>query len=159
MGKEDKRITLDIKLLTEMLNDLHDRNVATLKVMGIERPEPSRKWKTRAELTVEVQVKLGPSPEEIAALEAEEEEYYPPARPPNPFAGGGGGRGDLMSAIAGRGRGGPGRGDLMSAIAGRGRGGGGGDPGRGDLMSAIAGRGRGGPGRGDLMSAIAGRGR
>jgi len=167
MGKEDKRITLDIKLLTEMLNDLHDRNVATLKVMGIERPEPSRKWKTRAELTVEVQVKLGPSPEEIAALEAEEEEYYPPARPPNPFAGGGGGRGDLMSAIAGRGRGGPGRGDLMSAIAARGRGGGqrgggGGDPGRGDLMAAIAARGRGregNPGRGDLNAAITARGR
>ncbi|CAM9134027.1 unnamed protein product, partial [Chrysoparadoxa australica] len=94
--------------------------------------------------------------------------------PPAPLMGGpgrgGAGRGDLLGAIAGRGRGGDaGRGNLMAAIAGRGRGGGGPGPGpaggggRGDLLAAIAKRG-GGAGqnnpasRGDLLAAIAKKG-
>ena len=162
---KDGRLNSTIEQLHELLEELHDRNVATLKDLECKRPAPSRKHKTHKDLLKEAKAKM--ISESTAVEERAGEEYdLPPGAGDRGglmavIAGRGGapvGRGDLMSAIAGRGRGGApgGRGDLMSAIAGRGRGGARG--GRGDLMSAIAGRGRAGPGRGDLMSAIKGRG-
>jgi len=177
IGVKDGRMKSSINQLREFLDELHERNINTLKHMGVENPPPSRKTKTRKEMEKEAREQILPVVEESV----EEEDYGAPPQAAMAGRGGlmaaiagrggggggdSGGRGDLMSAIAGRGRGrggGGGRGDLMSAIAGRGRGGGD-SGGRGDLMSAIAGRGRGrggdsGGGRGDLMSAIAGRGR
>lgn len=154
---KDGRMKSSIEQLRDLLEELHERNLATLAKLECPRPNKSRKIKTRKEIISELKKKAAitsgeDGPEEQAVS--------------RDVGGGGGGRGALLGAIAaGRGRGGEGgagRGDLMSAIAGRGRGRGGG---RGDLMSAIAGRGRGaddsgrGGGRGDLMSAIAGRGR
>jgi hypothetical protein len=140
---KDGRLKLTIEQLRDLLVELHERNVATLKASGVDRPEPSRQRKNRKEIEKDAKATL--KPEEVEVV--------------SPSAGrhvGGPGRGGLMDAIAGRG-GGPGRGGLMDAIAGRGRGGG---PGRGGLMDAIAGRGRGGgPGRGGFLDAIAGRGR
>ena len=150
MNAKDSRLKSTIEQLRELLDELHERNIATLTELGAERPERSRKLKSSAEIKREIKKSL--LAKEPPAEETEEGERH------GPPAGAVGGRGGLMTALAGRGRGGRGGGgDLMSAIAGRGRGGRGG--GGGDLMSAIAGRGRGGGGGGDLMSAIAGRGR
>jgi len=147
---KDSRTQSTIDQLGDLLDELHDRNLDTLRDLGVEHPEPSRKRKTREQITKELKEKM--KPEEAPPTET--------TRGPPPGAGG---RGGFLAAIGGRGRGG-GRGGLLDAIAarggGRGRGGRGG--GRGDLMSAIAGRGRGRAptgGRGDLMSAIAARGR
>jgi len=156
---KDKHLKSTIEQLRELLDELHERNAATLKELECKRPAPSRKHKTYKELTKEA-AKTKAATEKSGTEDTGVEERGPP-----PAAGG---RGDLMSQIAagrGRGGGGPGRGGLMDAIK-AGRGGRGGAPGRGGLMDAIkAGRGgpgRGGPGRGppgDLMSAIkAGRG-
>ena len=170
-AKDSSRIKSTIGQLRELLDELHERNVATLQELGVDRPERSRRFKSRAEIKREViksmrakrDQKDGPISGEGSGRGGEVERSR--GNVLSAIAGRGrGGQGDLMSAIAGRGRGG--QGDLMSAIAGRGRGGQGdlmsaiagrGRGGQGDLMSAIAGRGKGG--RGDLMSAIAGRGR
>ena len=165
-AKDLSRIKSTIGLLRELLDEFHERNVATCKALGVERPERSRKLKSRAEIKREVAKIMRAKRDRIGSSSSGEGSV----RGSLVESGGGcggeversrgkvtpalsgcgrGGRGNLMSAIAGRGRGG--RGDLMSAIAGRGQGG------RGDLMSAIAGRGQGG--RGGLMSAITGRGR
>jgi hypothetical protein len=155
---KDGRMKSSIEQMRDLLEELHERNVATLAKLECPRPNKSRKLKTRREIQSELKKKAMD-----ASGEAKEEESAVPRD------GGGGGRGALLGAIAaGRGRGAEergGRGDLMSAIAGRGRGRGGGG-GRGDLMAAIAGRsgggdddGSGGGGRGGLMAAIAGRGR
>ena len=143
---KDGRMNSTIDQLRELLVELHERNLSTLKDLGVDRPE-GRKRKTRKEIEADAKAKLQPKEDTTPV------ENLTHDRPP-----GGPGRGGLMDAIAGRGRGGaPARGGLMDAIAGRGRGG---DAGREGLMDAIAGRGRGAaPGRGGLMDAIAGRGR
>jgi hypothetical protein len=156
MKARDSRLKSTVGQLRELLDELHERNVNTLKDLGVKRPERSRRRKSRAEIIREVK-QLMRDQEHVESEESREAPAVPV---------GGGGRGDVLGALAGRGRGGdPGRGDLMSAIAGRGRGG---EAGRGDLMSAIAARGRGagasggrddGGGLGNLMAAIEARGR
>lgn len=154
---KDTRVEKTVELLDGMLKELHSRNVSTIEKLGGKRPDRSRKLKKIADLRKDVEEKLKPKEEEKAP---EEEAPRPMGLPP-----GVGGRGDLMSALQGRGRGG-GRGDLLSALAGRGRGGrggrvGGDSGGRGGLLSAIQGRGAPGGsdgGRGGLMAAIQGRG-
>jgi hypothetical protein len=146
---KDGRMKSSITQLRRLMDELHERNTTSIEGLvekGEEKPVRSRKLKTKKIITEEVKRTL----EEVAPKEA----AVPAAGPP----GGGPGRGNLLGAIAGRGRGGGGRGGLLGAIAGRGRGGGGGG-GRGDLLGAIAGRGGGGGGRGDLLGGIAGRGR
>ena len=161
ISERDTRVEKTIELLLNMSNELHGRSVATLKKLGVERPERSRKLRKNEDMRKEVEEKLKPKEENPSPEESG-------GGPPGGGAGRGrgGGRGGLMDAIAGRGgRGGRGggRGGLLDAIAGRGRGGGRGGRGggRGDLLSAISGRGRGGGddgGRGGLMAAIAARG-
>jgi hypothetical protein len=147
---KDSRLKSTIEHLHELLDELHEKNLATLRDLKCKLPAPSRKRKSRAELTREAKVKARASSSGEEIVRTEDSHGPPPAASM-------GGRGSLMSAIAGRGRGGGGRGDLLGAIAGRGRGPAGG---RGDLLGAIAGRGRGpAGGRGDLLGAIAGRGR
>jgi hypothetical protein len=179
---KDTRVSKTIELLEGMLGDLHGKNEATLKKLGVKRNERSRRLKTSGDIKEEAQKKLAPAvdePDEAFGITEPGADAPMPPRPPragllDAIAGRGrggrddGGRGGLMAAIAGRGRGGDdgGRGGLMAAIAGRGRGGGGdGDGGRGGLMAAIAARGRGGGGdrgggggRGGLLAAIAARG-
>lgn len=158
MKVKDTRVSKTIELLEGMLGDLHGKNVDTLKKLGVERPERSRKLKTTEQMKEEAQKKLVP-PVEEPVEDFGQTDVVPIPQPPR------GGRGGLMNAIAGRGRGGRGggRGGLMDAIAGRGRGGGRGGGGRGGLLGAIAGRGKKGPGggggRGGLLDAIAGRGK
>ena len=163
----DQRIKSTIDMLGNLLEDLRGINAKTLKNLGAERMERSRKLKTVKDIEKEIKDKMkeaGPPPAEESGGGG--------GRPPHPMmAGRGGGRGGLLDAIGGRGRGrgrgGGGRGGLLDAIAGgrgRGRGRGGGGGGRGGLLDAIAGRGRGGRGgggggRGGLLDAIAGRGR
>ena len=160
VGIRDTRVEKTIELLQNMLGELHERNIATLQRLGVERSERSRELKTNASMTKIAQAKIKAAEEKEAAESAE---AAGAAGPPM----GGGGRGGLLGDIAGRGRGG--RGGLLDAIAGgrgRGRGGRGGG-GRGGLLDAIAGArggGRGGRGGGDdggrggLMAAIAARG-
>ena len=141
LGARDTRITKTMEMLEGILSDLHDRNLAVLKQLGVKRMERSRKLKTNKELRKIVEEKQKPAEDEAQASEE---------TPPQ----GGGGRGGLMDAISGRGRGGGGRGGLLDGIKGRGRGGGG----RGGLLDGIKGRGRGGGGRGGLLDGIKGRG-
>ena len=143
-----------INQLRELLEELHERNLKAIEILGVERPPRSRKMKTREEITAEI--KKEPAREKRKDEPASDTLGHG-------SSGGmpdrGGGRGGLMDAIAGRGRGGRGgRGGLMDAIAGRGRGrsSGGDGGGRGNLLSAIAGRD--GGGRGGLVAAIAARG-
>ena len=154
----DTRIKSTIDMLKKILTELHERNVKTIKDLGGERLERSRKLKTREDIEDEIKEQMK-SAESPAA--ADEEATGPPLPGPprgglmaaiQGGRGGGGGRGGLLGAIQG-GRGGGGRGGLLGAIqGGRGRGG----SGRGGLMDAIqGGRGRGG-GRGGLMDAIQG---
>jgi hypothetical protein len=181
---KDGRMKSTIQQLRTLLEELHERNLHTMEVLGEERPGRSRKLKTREAIASEAKKELARK-KEAEKEEAPEAPVGPPGGMPGrggmmaALEGGrgrGGGGGGLMAAIAGRGRGrgggrGGGGGDLMAAIAGRGRGGPGrgGDGGQGGLMAAIAGRGRGGPGRGGLgrgggggqgglMAAIAARG-
>jgi hypothetical protein len=151
---KDGRMKSTIQQLRTLLEELHERNLHIMEVLGQERPGRSRRLKTREAISSQAK-------KELARKKEAEKEAAPeaPVRPP----GGMPGRGGLMNALqGGRGRGSGdagGRGGLMSALAGRGRGRGGGGGG-GDLMAAIAGRGRGRGGvGGDLMAAIAGRGR
>lgn len=175
MKVKDKRLRSTIDQLRELLDELHDRNVATLKELHRKRPALSRKHKTYKEIQKEAKGKTVAA--SAGAQGAAVEESGPPP--------GAGDRGGLMAAIAGRGgsggrgppgglmdaikagrggRGGPGRGapGLMDAIKGRGAGSGGRGPpgGRGGLLAAIEGRGRGGGGRGPpgLKDAIKQRG-
>lgn len=148
---KDGRMKSSITQLRQLMDELVERNTASIEALveeGEVKPVRSRKLKTKKIITEEVKKTLVEvTPKEDAA---------PAGGPPGGMPGGGAGRGNLLGAIAGRGRGGGGRGGLLGAIAGRGRGGRGGG-GRGDLLGAIAGRGGGG-GRGDLLGAIAGRG-
>jgi len=156
----DTRIKSTINQINKSLEELHARNVKTIKVLGPERLTRSRKLKTRKDIENEIKDKMKKSEAEAAPEEA----TGPPL--PGPPRGGlmdaikggrGGGRGGLLDSIQGRGRGGRGggRGGLLDSIQGRGRGGRGG--GRGGLLDAIQGRGGGG-GRGGLLDAIQGRG-
>jgi len=128
----DTRVEKTVELLEGMLKELHERNISTLKALGVDRPERSRKWKKNVDLKKEVEEKMKPKEEE-----APEEEAAPARMPPS--AGDGGGRGDLLAALGrGRGRGAPeSRGGLLDAIkSGRGGGRGRGDAGgRGGLMA------------------------
>jgi hypothetical protein len=171
----DTRTKSAIDMMVKLLDELHGRNEATLKKLGVERMARSRKLKTQEEITKDIKERRTAAEPPPAA---DDEDTGGGGGPPPPGpprgglmdaikgGGGGGGRGGLMAAIGGRGGRGPpggGRGGLLGAIASAGRGGRG-PPGggRGGLMDAIAGRGRGGPpggGRGGLMDAIAGRGR
>jgi hypothetical protein len=162
---KDGRLNSTIEQLQELLDELHDRNVATLKELKCKRPSPSRKHKTYKDLTREAKAKSVGSTDNLAAQEDISQGAGPPA--------GTGDRGNLMAAIAGRGRGGRGPpGGLMDAIkAGRGGRGPGrlGPPGLMDAIKAKGGNtgrgssgGRGGGpagGRGDFLSQIAGRGK
>ena len=156
----DTRVKSTIEILKELLDELHQRNIKTIKDLGGERLERSHELKTQKD--IENKIKEQMKAEEPAPA-AEEESRGPPL--PGPPRGGlmdaikgkggrgGGGRGGLLGAIqSGRGRGG--RGGLLDAIqSGRGRGG------RGGLLDAIQG-GRGRGGRGGLLDAIqSGRGR
>jgi hypothetical protein len=152
---KDTRVLKTVELLVGMMNELHGRNLKLLE-QGGKRPDKSRKGKKIPDLRKEVEDRRKPKEEEKPP---EEPTPGPMGMPPMP-----GGRGDLLSALKGRGRGG-GRGDLLSAISGRGgRGGrgGGDDGGRGGMLAAIQGRGAGPPGaeggRGGLMAAIQARG-
>jgi hypothetical protein len=143
--QKDTRVEKTIELLEGMLSELHGRNIALLKKLGVDRHARSRKLKKVEDIKKEIENKMKPKEE------APKKEEAAPARPPAPMLGGGrGGRGGLLGAIAGRGakgKGGdaPGRGGMLAAIAGRGAGRGG--------------RGRGGPGGpGGLMAAIQARG-
>ena len=152
---KDTRIEKTIELLEGMLNELHGKNNATLERLGTKRLSRSRKLRTNEDMKKEVEEKCKPKEEPAA----EEAGGGPMGLPPGAAAGG---RGDMLSAISGRGRGGGGRGGLLDAIAGRGRGRGPGG-GRGGLLDAIAGRGKKGPGGGDggrggLLAAIAAKG-
>ena len=178
IGLNDQRVKSTIDMLKKLLDDLHLRNIKTIKDLGLERLERSRKLKSKKDIENEIKEKMKqaePPPS------AEEEGSGPPLPGPP--------RGGLMDAIkgttvndlvsffscmqslttflpfflsGGRGRGG-GRGGLLDAIQGRGRGRGGRGGGRGGLLDAIQGRGRGrggrGGGRGGLLDAIQGRGR
>jgi hypothetical protein len=118
---DTSRIKSTIWQLRELLDELHERNVATLKELGVVRPGRSRKLKSSAEIKREV----------IKNLRAKKEQAEVPQNGGPRFkegsglgcrteAGGDDGRGariGLMSALGGRGRGG--RGDLVSAITGR----------------------------------------
>jgi hypothetical protein len=138
----DTRIKSTIDMLKKLLMELHERNVKTIKDLGGERLERSRKLKTRKDMEDEIKEQMKSS-ESPAAADDEEATGPPLPGPP---------RGGLMAAIQGGRGGGGGRGGLLGAIqGGRGRGGGG----RGGLMDAIQG-GRGGGGRGGLMDAIQG---
>ena len=157
----DTRVEKTIELLEKMLAELHGKNEALLKKLGVPRRERSRELKEASKIQREIEEKIKAKTDAEKPPAAEEMGGGPPGSP-------GGGRGGLLDAIAGGGRGrgrGPpgGRGGLLDAIAGRGRGRGGRGPpgGRGGLLDAIAarGRGRGDGGRGGLMAAIAARGR
>jgi hypothetical protein len=141
LNAKDVRLKSTIDQLRELLDELHERNVATLMDLNVERPERSRKLKSSAELKREITQKLR-AKEKQQKVETESLAQSVRDAP---------GRGGIMAAVAGRGNV-----DLLSAIAGRGRG-------SADLLSAIAGRGRGSGGRSgmqnDLMAALAARGR
>jgi len=174
---DDNRLKSSLKGLNDFVDELHEKNVATLKhTLCVDKPLPTNKWKKREIIRKEVEDRLKQEKEEFVNDVSMEdtEEIAPPAHQAR-GPGGHGGRGGLMDAIAARGRGGQpgrsaqgGRGGLMDAIAARGRGGQPGrsaQGGRGGLMDAIAARGRGGQpgrsaqgGRGGLMDAIAARG-
>merc|ERR1712012_704333 len=176
--------SLQIGMLEEWLEELHEKNIGTLNTLGVPRPPNSRKLKTAEKMIEEAKKTI--AGDEEAAAESTENESVDAQMPPR---GGRGGRGGLLDSIAARGGGG--RAGLLDGIAkarGRGRGGRAGllegiaaargrgagrngdnstaskgRGGRGDLMAAIAargsGRGRGSAGgRGDLMAAIAARG-
>mmetsp|Transcript_31980 Transcript_31980/g.36758 ORF Transcript_31980/g.36758 Transcript_31980/m.36758 type:complete len:1182 (-) Transcript_31980:446-3991(-) len=160
----DTRIKSTIDMLKKLLKELHERNVKTIKDLGGERLERSRKLRTQKDIEDEIIQKMKAVEPPCAA---EEKATGPPL--PGPPRGGlmdalkggrgrGGGRGGLLGAIQGRGGGGGGgRGNLLGAI--QGRGGRGQDGGRGGLLGAIQGRGRGnGGGRGGLLDAIQARG-
>ncbi|KAI2505471.1 hypothetical protein MHU86_8994 [Fragilaria crotonensis] len=138
-AKDTSRIKSTIGQLRELLDELHERNVATLKELGVVRPGRSRRLKSRAEIKREVIKSMGAKTEQTDVPQNGGPRFEGGSGRGSDFEAGGdssrGARLSQLSASAGRGRGG--RGDLMSAIAGRGRG-------RGDFMSAIAGRGRGG---------------
>lgn len=138
---KDGTVKVTIQQLRSLLDELHERNLNTLKMLGHEKPpKPSRVFKTRQIIEKNVQNELekqGKALPREAAVSAK----TPTGRP------GGAGRGDLLTALKGRGGGrgesgspGPGRGDLLSAL--QGRGGGRGRGRGGGLMAAIQARGK-----------------
>lgn len=129
LSAKDVRLKSTIDQLRELLDELHERNVATLIDLRVERPERSRKLKSSAEIKREITQKL----------RASEKPQKVETKSRNPaVAGDAPGRGGVMAALAGRGSA-----DLLSAIAGRGRGIGGRSGMQSDLMAALAARGRG----------------
>ncbi|TYZ59693.1 hypothetical protein PybrP1_007910 [[Pythium] brassicae (nom. inval.)] len=180
---EDKRLLSAMTTIRDLLNELKDKSTQTMGALKDKGPPSTRKMKTRVDLMKEAKERNASESAPPAAAPSGGDSA--PERPPNPMmaargrgrSGRTGGRGDLFSAIQGRGGrgggddddgGGGGAGGLMGAIRGRGRGPPGG-PGRGDLFSMIKARGAkgeddnaggdGGGGGGDLLSAIRGRGR
>lgn len=136
---KEKRARSAVPILEESIEDIHNRNLATLNTLTVSSNKKNKKRILLADLIKEVELakKEDPPAEEASS----------------PTSTAGPGRG-------GPGRGGPGRGgDFLSAIRGRGRG-----PSTAGLLGAIRGRGsgrggpgRGAPGRGDLFAAIASR--
>lgn len=57
IGVKDGRMNSSIHQLRDFLDELHERNINTLKHIGVEKPPPSRKTKTRKEMEKEVHEK------------------------------------------------------------------------------------------------------
>jgi hypothetical protein len=133
---KDGRMRSTIQQLRALLEELHERNSATIEHLSAteQRRQRSRKLRSREAIADEIRKELI----EVIANESGEEDSSP--------------RGTVRPPVGGM----PGRGDLLSALKkGRGRGGG------GDLMAAIAARGQEGNAsgsRGGLLAAIAARG-
>jgi hypothetical protein len=64
MKVKDTRVSKTIELLEGMLKELHEKNISTLKKLGVNRPERSRKLKKIEEIKEEVQKKIVPPVEE-----------------------------------------------------------------------------------------------
>ena len=142
MKVKDGKMKSTISQLMQLLEELHERNLKTIKSLGESRPERSRKLKTRETIAAEVK-------KDIATVGKKGENLA--SNRPSAGMPGLAGRSGLMDTVAGRGHG---QGGMLSEIVGFRRGQGGG---RDDLMSAIAGRGRGGKGNAGLLAAIAAR--
>jgi hypothetical protein len=85
----DQKIKSTIDMLNGLLEDLHEKNSKTLKALGAERMERTRKLKTQKDIENEVKEKM-----KNAAPPPAAEEAGGPPRPGPP-------RGGLMSAIQG----------------------------------------------------------
>ncbi|CCI49488.1 unnamed protein product [Albugo candida] len=166
----DKRLGSAIPSLEELLREVQERSRKMLSSLSDKGPPMNRRLKTRVEIMKEAKEKNAAENGTTATCS----ESSTPAggeRPPNPMLAargrgrGGRGRGDLLSALKGRGgntdengdgtKGGPpGAGGLFAAI--KSRGARGENDTRGGLLAGIQARGRGGRGN-DLMAAIAAR--
>ena len=89
---KDTRVEKTIELLENMLGELHSKNEAALKKLGVERRERSRELKEPSKIQKEIEEKIKAKKEaENPPEEAGEEMGGGPPRPP-----GGGGRGGLL---------------------------------------------------------------
>lgn len=127
----DGRMKVTIEQLRNLLDELQERNRSTIESLGQQRPPRSRELKSSKEIEISVRKAF-----EREQKSKESKNDAPPGGPPSGLPGRGGGRGDLLSALKGRGGGGAGRGDQLSALQGRGGDGGG-------FLAAIASRGGG----------------
>ena len=87
----DQRVKATIDMLKKLLDDLRVRNVKTIKDLGLERLERSRKLKTQKDIENEIKEKMKDAEPPAAAAEAG---GGPPGMPGPP-------RGGLMDAIKG----------------------------------------------------------
>ena len=121
----DPTFKVTLYQMRTLLEELHDRNVSTIQVLGQELPPRSRELKTRHDIKKNLQKTL-----HLANVASPALARCTPAVSPTR------GVDRLASLNRGGGGGGPGRGELVGMLLGRGVG-----PGRG-LLTAIASRGK-----------------